>query len=143
MTATDVQPAVSGHLLPLPGRYDLRGDRCVVALTVRPLGLPLLHTRLTRTDGHVVVDSDDEYACELELRWRRRRRFAFTSDRLLLGPDGPRRTAVLPGTVTVDGRERELRLSGILHHCDRERLVLWVHGKVDRVHVEAAAEFVR
>lgn len=143
MTATDVQPTVSGRLLPLPGHYDLHGDRCVVALTVRPLGLPLLHSRLTVTDGTLVI-GEDEHTCELELRSRRKRRLTFTADRLLFGPDIPRRTVVLSGTVTRRGQaDRALRLTGVLHHCDHERLVLWVHGKLDRVHVEAAAEFVR
>jgi polyisoprenoid-binding protein YceI len=161
---TEVLP-VSGELLPVPGRYELRGDRCVVALSGRLLGVPVLHGRLTATSGRVVVatdSADDQHRCELELRPASLRMgvpllgkllsgsrglragefpsLEFAADRVIFGPDSKLR---LPGTVTVRGEERKLRLTGTLHYRDPERLVLWVRGRLGRVHVEAAAEFVR
>lgn len=140
MTTTVESPhfgdEVRGRLLPQPGRYDLRGDRCAVALTRRPLGVPVLHRKLTATDGLVVID--DEHTCELELG----KGGVFSGD-LVLGPDSPRRTVTLAGSVRVRREERDLRLTGTLHYCDAERLILWVRGRRGRLHVEAAAEFVR
>ena len=165
MSATTEVLPVSGELLPVPGRYELRGDRCVVALSRRLLGVPVLHGRLTATGGRVVVapsGTDDQHRCELELRAASLRMgvpllgkvlsgsrglragefplVEFAADRVTFGPDSKLR---LPGTVTVRGAERKLRLTGTLHYWDAERLVLWVRGRLGRVRVEVAAEFVR
>lgn len=148
MSATEILPAVS-ELLPVPGRYDLRNDRCVVALTRRLLGVPVLHGRLRPTAStlHVDASSDDgDHRLTFTLmsvRWLQARRHPvvrFTAERVIFGPE---RRLRLPGTAVVRGEELPLTLSGTLHYCDSERVVLWVRGVVGRVHVEAAAEFVR
>lgn len=168
---THVQPAVAGDLLPIPGGYRLRGDRCVVELSVRVLGVPVLRGRLTATNGEFHIGLA-EHSGTLELRaaslrtgvpllgkalTRERGLWAtkhpvirFSCERAALDDD---RTLVLPGTVTVKGQRVPLRMSGTLHYSDPDRIVVWLRGRLRLggahrltsrpVHVEVAAEFVR
>ncbi|MGK3207180.1 hypothetical protein [Amycolatopsis sp. MEPSY49] len=130
-------------VLPRTG-YTLRRDRCVIELSLRVLGIPLLRRRLTATDGHwtpgaalAVTLRSPEVVCTAE--------------------------EVAEHPLVIDGRVagRAVRLRGDVRHRDEHSLVVWAAGPVlparrkprrgrvarfvagRRLHAEIAIEFVR
>lgn len=161
MSATTMLPSAAEQRLPLSGHHRLNPDRCVVELSRRVLGVPVARARVTAIGGELVV-TDAGNRCHLDLRAASLRTGMPLLGRVLTGERGldaysnptvrfasehvaigPERRLRAPGSVTVRGGPRTLTLRGLVAYYDAERLVVWARGRVGRVHVEVAAEFVR
>lgn len=163
MSATTMLPSASEQRLPLSGHHRLNPDRCVVELSRRVLGVPVARARVAATGGELVVAEPDAGSrCHLDLRAASLRTGVPLLGRVLSGERGldadshptlrfasehvaigPERRLRAPGSVTVRGEPKTLTLRGLVAYYDAERLVVWARGRVGRVHVEVAAEFVR
>jgi hypothetical protein len=106
------------------GDYRLRPDRCVVEVSARVLGRPVLRGRIPASDGRLMVG--ELATLELSLG--------------SLRPSVPftRRLLALPADLQLALRARTV-------HTDGETVVLTASGPLPRrwLHLELAAEFVR
>lgn len=172
MPDTEVLP-VPAELLPLTGVHVLHRDRCVVEVSLRLLGRPILRGRFAAIHGEWTI-SDDRDALRVVLDPASLRTgvpllHRALTDRLTeLGFDAGEIDLFADGTVDIAGHvqlpssARELRLSGDLRHVGDNFFVVWAAGTLPasrhkpqglgllarvvarrRLHVEIAIEFVR
>ncbi|MCU1682675.1 MAG: hypothetical protein JWQ81_3414 [Amycolatopsis sp.] len=135
---------------PLAADYRLREDRCVVELSIRPLGRPVLRGRLTATDGHFdLTGQGDGHQLALTmtavslrtnvpllhkvltgrtaLRAADFAEIAFTSSDIILDEN---RALDIVGQVELCGMTREVRLRGDIRHADAASVVVWAAGSL-------------
>ena len=172
MPDTEVLP-VPAELLPMTGVHVLRHDRCVVEVSLRLLGRPILRGRFAAVHGEWTFGGDrDELRVVLDPASLRTGvpllHRALTGRPTELGFDAGEidlfadRTVHIAGHVQLPSGTRELRLSGDLRHVGDGFFVVWATGALPpsrhkprrlgllarvvarrRLHVEIAIEFVR
>lgn len=150
--ATQLIPPATGELLPIPDRYRLRKDRCVVEVSVRALRVPLSRARFAPVGGEFTVaapGSPEDAWFTLDLNARSVRGGLPSMGRYLRGKrvlhaakypvitfaadgfePGPGDLLELDGSLTVRQTTVPLSLKGTIHHADRERVVVWLRGTV-------------
>lgn len=164
MPDTEVQPVPAG-LLPLTGIHVLRRDRCVIEISLRLMGRPILRGRFAAVHGEWTI-GDDGHRLRVVLDPASLRTGIPLLHRILtpadLGFDAGEidlfadRTVHIAGHVRLPSSARELRLAGDLRHVDDDGFVVWAAGTLlpsrhkprgflarRRLHVEIAIEFVR
>ena len=141
-------------VLPVQTTYSLNLDRCVIEISLRPLGLPLARARLRARDGQLDVTGQPPVASiRLEVLATpvrvsvplfrspsHRRPLVFTAADLEM--------IVTPQSIAVHGEPEadgpsSLSLTARFVHVDEHAVVLAVRGPVRRLWVEAAMEFTR
>jgi hypothetical protein len=153
---------------PPNGEFQLRGDRCVVELVLRLLGLPILRVRLQAVAGGLATAGPSLLWAELSdrplfasLPFARRWRLSATTGtariclRTANAPSGigPGDTVRIDATVTAGEHTWPAELQVRLVVLDEHVAIVAVRGKVRRtpgvlprdsyVWIDAAAEFVR
>ncbi len=171
MPDTEVLPVVT-ELLPATGVHVLRQDRCVVEVSLRLLGCPILRGRFPAIRGSWTIGDEHELRIVLDAASLRTgipllhraltgalTELTFEAREIDLFAD---RTVEISGQVLLPASTRDLRLSGDLRHVGDEAFVLWAAGALPpsrhkprrlgpiarlafrrRLHVEVAIEFVR
>jgi hypothetical protein len=139
MSDTEVLPY---PVLPATGVYALRRDRCVIELSIRLLGRPLLRGRFAAAGGRFTIADPLEFFAVLDSaslrtgvpllhraltghRGFRRAELTFSAQEIVLDAD---HVLDLVGRLTLPGCDREIHLRGDLRHVDDERIVVWAAG---------------
>ncbi|GAB3394868.1 hypothetical protein [Amycolatopsis echigonensis] len=169
-TDTRFLPA-AGSLDADPGVHLIRPDRCVLEVTLRPFGIPVLRGRLTvrratftrGPDGGVVTAEIDGSSFRTGVPFvsamvtRELGELGFTADEIVERPP-----VEFAGRLDFGDSTRDLVLGGELREAGEGRVILWLKGtlpprrrplrtvgRITRllarrpVHVEFAGEFVQ
>jgi len=134
-TDTAVLPVRPVDGLPPAGAYRLRLDRCVVEVSVRVFGRPLVRTRLRASGGELGVG--EPVTLTIDLRAGKR---GPTSIDVTLVPG----LGTFDGVARIRGEEHPLVMRVRSVPADDETAVLHASGALrGRSHLELAAEFTR